>query len=83
MGFKQLYASADLVSLLQQPFVIRVCFLCCLLLQPMSEDYPASSDGGSDDGGYDGLMDDKDEKELMVECGQRQVLIPNSTCTLC
>lgn len=38
----------------------------------MSEDYPASSDGGSDDGGY-GLMDDKDEKELMVECGQRQV----------
>jgi hypothetical protein len=37
----------------------------------MSED--PSSGGGSDDGGYDGLMDDKDEKELMVECGQRQV----------
>ena len=46
--------------------------LLLLLVQPMSEDYPASSDGGSDDGGY-GLMDDKDEKELMVECGQRQV----------
>ncbi len=45
----------------------------------MSEDYPASSGGGSDDGGYDGLMDDNDEKELMVECGQRQVTQHN-TC---
>lgn len=44
----------------------------------MSEDYPGSCSSGSggsddDDGGYDGLMDDKEEKELMVECGQRQV----------
>jgi hypothetical protein len=40
----------------------------------MSEDYPASSGGGSDDGcAFDGLMDDQEEKELMVMCGQRQV----------
>lgn len=49
------------------------CVVVPLLLQPMSEDYPASSDGGSDGGGFDGLMDDNDEKELMIECGQRQV----------
>jgi hypothetical protein len=47
----------------------------------MSED--PSSGGGSDDGGYDGLMDDKDEKELMVECGQRQVRPSKQTSCIC
>jgi len=40
----------------------------------MSEDYPASSDGADgSDGGFDGLVDDEEEKEVMVQCGQRQV----------
>lgn len=53
------------------------CAWCSLFLsvtQPMSEDYPASDDDdGGSDGGFDGLVDDAEEKELMVECGQRQV----------
>jgi hypothetical protein len=39
----------------------------------MSEDYPASSSDDDDGGAFDGLMDDQEEKELMVMCGQRQV----------
>eukprot|EP00775_Hariotina_reticulata_P010405 gene10405-10563_t len=43
--------------------------------EPMSEgcsDSDAADDAGSDDGSYDGGSGDEADKELLIECGQRQ-----------